>query len=301
METIFKKLIYANSKHKRFSIIREVLKENKNIEIRDFCDAFILYYKTDFDEALKISRKHNTLEFGFLEALCLIELKNFSNAEKIFNKIISEDNSLAYPYNGLGVINFLLNNYQAAISYYYLSIEKDKKYFSPYINLGRLNKTIGNYDESVKFFYQSIGIDNTSFYPFYELVNIKIIQKKYSEAKQIAKERCDFLKKDENNSIEDGKYYLSMFESSIDQINEIEKTESNFNDIKENTKDPIKKILKDIKDSNIEEKTFENKKKFLQFIKPKEKNIDEKNFRGQYLAAYYLLMRNIVSCNHFIN
>ena len=352
----------------------------ENKEIKDFCDAYLLYIENKNEEVLKLIAEHESIEFLILRGHSLSnlgkykeaekyyklsiekdnnnsfayhglgilyrDLKKYDDAEKYFKLSIEKDENFSYPYNGLGVLyrdlkkyddaekyfklsiekdkNFSspynglgvlysdLKKYEDAEKYFKLSIEKDKNYSSPYYGLGNLYSELKKYDDAEKYFKLCIEKDENLSYPYNGLGNLYSNLKKYDDAekyfklsiekdvnnalvysnlgilykdlkdynkaREIIKKGLELIK--DEKTIDTENYHLSRFNSLLSEIDKLEKNDENYSKIiKSKSEDPIKEILKEINENKIDEQTFLNKKKFLNFIKPKQQIGSENYFK----------------------
>jgi tetratricopeptide (TPR) repeat protein len=206
--------------------------------------------------------------------LLYFEIKRYDEAESFFKQAINKDDKYSDSYNELGNLYDEIKKYDEAETYYKLSIEKDKKNSYPYNGLGNLYSDLKKYNEAETYYKLSIEKDVNNSYPYLNLGILYYGLNKYIKASEIAKRGLEVEKK--NNPNDSESYLLSRFENLISEIANAEKLAENYDKIKEiEEEDPLKKILKEIKDNKIEEQTFLNKKKFLEFIKPiQQKNTD---------------------------
>jgi len=222
--------------------------------------------------------EYESVEIIILKGILLSEFKKYEEAEKYYKLAIEKDKNYSYPYNGLGNIYISLKKYEEADKYYKLAIEKDKNYSYPYNGLGSLYTDLKKYEEAEKYYKLSIEKDENYSHPYFNLGLLYDSLKKYKDAKEILIKGLEIEKNNESYDIEN--YLLGRFKYMIKEVENALKTDNNYSKIQEKgEEDPIKKILKEIKENEIDEQTYANKKKFLNFIKPKPQIKPENYFK----------------------
>ena len=261
------------------------------------------YNEAEYYYKLSIEKDEN-FQAPYYGLGCLFrELKKYGEAEKYYKLSIEKDGDFSNPYNGLGNLFSDLKNYTEAEKYYKLGLEKNENLSAVYYNLGLLYKTLNNIEEAEKCYKRSIEEDEDYADAYNNLGVLYSNLKNYEEAEKNYKlciekrpknatvysnlgifyrdrkeydKSLDILRKGlellaKNKPLDSENYLQSKFENLIAQVTSAKEIDESYTEIQEISEyDPIKKILKEIKDNNIDECTFLNKKKFLKFIKPKQ-------------------------------
>ena len=230
------------------------------------------YYKLSIEKDENFSYPYNGLGTLYWN------LKKYDEAEKYYKLSIEKDENYSYPYNGLGNLYLGLKKYGEAEKYYKLSIDIDENYSSPYNGLGALYKEIEQYDEAERYYKLCIEKDENNSSPYFNLGLLYRNIKKYNKAREIVEKGLKVIENSKTSQLE--VYLLARFNKLLTEIDNAENVDRNYIIIQEvKEEDPIKKILKEINDNKIDEHTFLNKKKFLNFIKPKQQKESENYFK----------------------
>jgi tetratricopeptide (TPR) repeat protein len=117
-----------------------------------------------------------------------LDSSNYSEAEKIFQKIISSFPKDAKGYWGLGNINYYSGCFDDAIDLYNSAKNLDNKNPWLYYNLGLSYSAKGNYEAAVEYFNEVLRISPDAYNTRIKLANAYIEIEEYNIAEKLLKE-----------------------------------------------------------------------------------------------------------------
>ena len=155
--------------------------EKKKLKILD------LYKKQKFTEVIKIgedlyNNQPNDHQLTYILGLTSINLNNFAEAEKYFEKLISvkKTHQLYYIF---GNIQKKLKKFSQAVVSFQEAIHLNPNFSEAYNNLGSTLKSLNLYEDAVINYKKSINSNKNNFEAHYNLASLYFLLENYTEAK----------------------------------------------------------------------------------------------------------------------
>lgn len=305
------KKYYERDYNKAKEFFENTLKIDQDFSLSLNMLGNVYYVLRDFDRAIEHYQKsinvNGTFAYPWIGLGNVYNYqKKFEKAAEYFMKAIEIDDNLPNPFNGLANVYYGLEDYNKALEYCNKAINVCDKYPQVWCTMGNVYIKLKNYNTAIEHYQKSINLDPKYSLPWNGL-GIS-----YYQLKEYNKSIDNYLKaiylRDDNPGIYRNialsysaikkydkalKYYqesLEIYNDNKDNYwssivkKELNTTIENLRLInkKESLTDPIIKILNNTEE--MEEKVFENKKLFSDFIK--EKHTSQKEDK-----AYFEVLR----------
>ena len=159
-----------------------------------------LYKKQKFIEVIKIGKDlldnyPNDLQLIYILGLSSIKLKNFIEAEKYFERLLSARKSHELYYI-FGNIQKKLRKYKNAITSFEHALKLNPKFSEAYNSLGNAKKSLDLRDEAERCYRKAINLKEDNIEAFFNLATILKEDKNYNDLILIYQK---ILKLDEKN------------------------------------------------------------------------------------------------------
>ncbi len=156
-----------------------------------------------------LKERQNDAQLLFLLGLASINLQNFVNAEKYFEKLILFKKSAENLYT-LGNIQKKLKKFNEAANSFDKAIKLNPNFSEAFNNLGSTLKSLNKYDEAILNYKKSIKLNKKNFEAFYNLANLYFLIENYTEATDLYKNIINLKARNEEIC---EKYIICLFKT----------------------------------------------------------------------------------------
>ena len=139
------------------------------------------FEKVITDGKMLLEERQNDAQLIYLIGLSLINLQDFIQAEKFFEKLIFLNKNSENLYT-LGNIQKKLKKFYDAISSFEEAIKLNQNFSEAYNNLGSTQKSLGQYENAIYNIKKSISLKKDNLEAWYNLASLYFLLENYIDA-----------------------------------------------------------------------------------------------------------------------
>ncbi len=272
--------------------------EKKKLKILD------LYKKQKFTEVIKIgedlyNNQPNDHQLTYILGLTSINLKNFIEAEKYFEKLISVKKTYQLYYI-FGNIQKKLKKFKNSVTSFQNAIKLNPNFSEAYNSLGNAKKSLDLRDEAEQFYRKAISLREDNIEALFNLTNILKEKKKYKDLILTYQQILKLDKENIKTIYNLGSAYLFLgdiskaceyFQKVIDIDHKHLPSYRNYISVTKIDKE--NNIFKKLTDINLDELGVEDKILFFTALSKSYFDLDQISLGFNYLNKSNLLKKDI--------
>ncbi|MCP4106664.1 MAG: tetratricopeptide repeat protein [Desulfobacteraceae bacterium] len=223
---------------KRILLFEKLIKESEQYGLDGYVQCFegyLKWVKKEYEAAIEHFEKSITLDENIAYPWhglgnVYYDLKEYEKSIECDNKAISIDENFAYPWNGLGIVYDDLKEYEKAVECYNKAVSIDENFASPWNGLGIVYNNLKEYEKAIECCNKAISIDENFTYPWNWLGNIYRNLKEYEKAVECYEKNISLDENDKYPWHGLGNAYrdLKEYEKAVECYNKAVSIDENF-------------------------------------------------------------------------